>query len=247
MYPSSKSAFLDECRIERTPRKLRRWVDEQFQIIGATREGKSAIRLRTGPLKQFVEEVYPLSLWAATLYGEREDVTIQWAGDTSPFDARIRIFSHSQLHESQLEITVACNGHEDHLRMAYANEHGSVPLTGAVTSIGTRVNRRIEVTFEARSHGAITGDVCRHVRDAIKGKVRKTYPSRTSLLVMVDDAHFEVPDDWNDLKTSLVDLSTGQVQGFETIYLCGWRGRIAMPISSNNAGLPRVSTGATRD
>jgi hypothetical protein len=71
MSPLDRPKFAEECQQELTPREFNQWAEEQYQLIHSTKEGGSAIRMRAGIAKQFMEEVCPLSRWAYRIYGDR--------------------------------------------------------------------------------------------------------------------------------------------------------------------------------
>jgi hypothetical protein len=225
-------SLLRECGVERTPLQLRRWVDDQLQRIGSNRQGRSAIRLRKGAMKQFIEEVYPLSLWAGRFFGNREDVKCKWIDGNQSFDAIITDFSKSPLHEFRLEITMASDSYEEHLRMEYADRRGGVPMTGPSTRGKVKDDRRIDAHFKAESHGALIAKAYRQVGEAIRRKVAKRYSVGTSLLVMVEDCYFELVSDTDDLKAVALDaMGKGQTT-FDVVFILGFKQKIAFAVSA---------------
>ena len=62
----------------RTQSELRAWVDQLHGQFGSTKEGKRALRLNKGNLvKTFLEELWPLALFADAFYKGRSDTLFQ--------------------------------------------------------------------------------------------------------------------------------------------------------------------------
>jgi hypothetical protein len=231
--------LLREAELERTPPELARWTRVQLHRFGATDSGKSAIRLRKGAAKQFIEEVYPLSLWATRIYREREDVGCRSVLGNQRYDAIVTDRSKSPPQEMRLEITLGSSDYAEHLRMVYMEKHGAVPMIGEVTANGTKTNRKIEVTFEWKAHGALVGKAYRQMQDAIERKTKKHYARGTLLLVMIEDVYFELDSDFSDLDTELGRLVELTNPPFTSIFVLGWHGRVAVAATSPTSAVPR--------
>jgi len=62
-----------DLQLERTQRQLGEWVDATIGQFGATDAGKKDFRLNNGDyVKQFVEEIIPLHLYADAYYAGNE-------------------------------------------------------------------------------------------------------------------------------------------------------------------------------
>src|SRR5712671_6308546 len=127
MIPTLTEADLEQ---PRTQSELRKCVDELHRRFSETNEGKRAVRLRRGHLvKKFMEEIWPLALFADAFYRGRSDVQFQPAIGNQSYDARLfEASTHRVLHH--LQITQSFDGYQNHLRMLHLDEHGRAPVTG---------------------------------------------------------------------------------------------------------------------
>jgi hypothetical protein len=232
----NEESFARECQIERTPSELKRWADEQLQQIASNPAGKSAIRMGRGIAKQFVEEVYPLSVWAARIYGDRQDVRCRPVFGNQPYDAVIVDDATTQSRQNYLELTQATDGYDDHLRMEHMERHGGVSMIGKPQRSGTRAERGVHVPFEAANHGTLIGQAYEQVRSALVNKTSKSYGAETSLLVMMNDVYFEWDGDFTDLDKMLLDWATASAPTFNAVYVMGWQGRVGTAVHRNVSG-----------
>ncbi|HEX3357698.1 MAG TPA: hypothetical protein VHS31_12075 [Tepidisphaeraceae bacterium] len=234
MSVPDEQSFARECQVERTPLQLKRWADEQLKQIGSTQVGKSAIRLRRGIAKQFIEEVYPLGLWASRVYGDRQDIRCKPVLGNQSYDAVITDCATTPHREFRIEITQAMEGYDDHLRMEYMERHGGVSMIGKPQRSGTRADRKIDVPFEAAGHGTLIGRAEEQVRSALANKAVKAYAPNTSLLVMMEDAYYEWDGDFSDLDALLLDWAKSGQSQFDAVYVLGWHGKVAVAASVAN-------------
>jgi hypothetical protein len=226
--------FLHECELGRTPFELKLFTDDQLRRLSSTREGKSAIRLRKGPVKPFMEEILPLSLWATRVYGSREDVRCRWVRGNQSFDAIIIDLSKLPHYGFRLEITLASSGYQERLRSEYADEHGFVPMTGPILTSGTKANRKIDTHLECSSRGDQIWKAYQQVREAIERKASKPYTSGTSLLVMAEDVEFELDSHFDDLDAILLAILKTINPPFDAIFVLGSKGKLAVELSAPN-------------
>src|SRR5712671_2779530 len=148
MIPTLTEADLEQ---PRTQSELRKCVDDLHRRFSETNEGKRAVRLRRGHLvKKFMEEIWPLALFADAFYRDRSDVRFRPViGDQPSYDALLIEAGRPQHH---LEITQAFDGQQNHLRMVHLGEHGRAPVTGPNLEQNKITGSVRETWPEAESH-----------------------------------------------------------------------------------------------
>ena len=178
----------EELTRERTPSELLSWVEDKIESLDD--EGAKSLRFRIGLMKPFVEEVYPVAVYACKKYGNTDLVKIRPAIGSQNYDAIVIDYSRSPASVSYLEVTQAHEGEERHLRNVYLNEHGFVPGHGPIKKAGTKkTGMSISADFEAESVAAMASRELGKVLSAVKRKERKEYPPDTSLIVWFDDGY----------------------------------------------------------
>jgi hypothetical protein len=143
---------IEEICSPRTPTQFLEWFEDKLREIKETDVINDQVILREGIAKFFYEEVFPLY----SLFQNKKDA---WSNlrfknvyGNQPFD--VEIFGSKEYElPSFLEITIADQNYEDHLRMRYFTEHGHVCMTGPVTYTGTKkTGLNVSVANEARDH-----------------------------------------------------------------------------------------------
>lgn len=176
----------EELMVGRTPQELVEWVDRKFQEIPQQEGGRQAILMKEGLLKQFAEEVYPLSIFAKFKFDDRNDVTLQPVIGDQNYDVLITDCSFSPPNVSKLEITQAHEGEQDYLKRVMLLEKGGTPISQPIMKTGTKNAGGIEVKA---SRGAVypvedyQNKQINLIIEALKRKIKKEYESNTSLLI----------------------------------------------------------------
>lgn len=153
MFDPNSLLTKEELTTPRTPTELARWVEGKCRLIADCREAKEWALLRKGLSKKFYEEVYPLSRFVTHLYAEGSDIKCVPNLDNRDFDATIWDYSTSPPSELKVEITYAVEGYDQHLRMKYFVERGSVSVWGPLSASGTeKVGHEIHVENEGIDH-----------------------------------------------------------------------------------------------
>jgi hypothetical protein len=181
-----------ECVEPRKPKELREWVLAKCDAFAQIPELRKPVLLHKGLFKWFHEEIFPLSVFAVSRYGDRDDIVCMPKHDpTHDIDAEIREPSRT----IKVEITSARDPNE-HLRMEYLVEHRHVSLTGGLKIQGTkRTGRQIENEAEFVDHRE---SIARHldwIKTAAEGKAGKgLYGIDYELLIAVEDWWFDADD-----------------------------------------------------
>jgi hypothetical protein len=192
MVPELSEADLQR---PRTQAELRAWVDQLHDQFGRTEEGKGAVRLNKGNLvKEFIEEVWPLALFADAFYKGRDDFLFRPVLGCESYDALIlKASSRKTVHH--LQITQSFDGYQNHLRMLHLVEHGRAPLTGSKLERDRATGRVLETWPEAVEHDQLLEQTFEHIRDAVRRKSQMRYGADTSLIVEFEDNHIHSESD----------------------------------------------------
>ena len=161
---SAVSLSVAECEKPRTPKELRRWVLAKCDAFRQIPDLRETVLKRLGqPLRDFYQEIYPLSVFALRQYGDRDDVVcVPILDRKGNVDAEIR----EPVRTINIQITAARDP-DEHLLMAYLVEHRGVAVEG-----------NMEPHLE-------------WIKTAAKGKSdRGTYGKGYELLISVEDGWF---------------------------------------------------------
>ena len=176
----------EEMGLARHPAELAAWVRHTCELLGESKEAKSYGRSGSQWPKKFVEEVRPLSIYAAEKYGLDQEVTVQPNLGNENFDGVIRIFDGEPVF---VEITSAKDGYTESLRMEALEVDGHVNALGRVEVSGRRSSpdRQVTVCDEAVNHNHLVGENLAIVADRLRDKSDSRYSERHVLLIVVDD------------------------------------------------------------
>jgi len=183
---------LTECVKPRKPKELREWVLAKCNAFAQIPELRKPVLLHEGPFQWFLEEIYPLSVFAVHQYGDRNDVfCVPKLDQTTDVDAEIR--------EPSRTIHVQITGARDpsqHLRMEYLVDHRRVSLTGGLKVQGTkRTGRQIDNVVEFVDHRESRARHLSWIKTAAEGKAGRGRYGRTyELLIAVEDWWFDADD-----------------------------------------------------
>lgn len=202
---------LNKCEIEepRSPDRLFAWVRGIYECFGETQEGRSAFRLRQGPLlKEFLDEVWPLASYAHLFYAGREDVLFQPVLGNQSHDALV-LDSNSRGVLSHVEITTALDGgvgYQECLRTLHLEQYGHAPLTGAAFARDPATRAVQKVDSDMVAHNEARDAELDQIRQAVHRKADKSYPAGAILVVEFRSLHFSKPEDERILKELVGDL-----------------------------------------
>lgn len=196
-----------ECEEPRTPKELRRWVLAKCDALSQIPDLRKTVLMRLGqPLKDFYQEIYPLSVFALRQYGDRDDVVcvpiLDRKGDV---DAEIR----EPARTINVQITAARDP-DEHRLMEYLVEHHGVAVEG---NMGPHLEW-IKTAAEGKSG---------------LGRYGKGY----ELLISVEDGWFDAdaePEVIRFIKREVVALPLA----FDALHVVGLIGRLflSFPISA---------------
>ena len=224
MIPTLTEADLEQ---PRTQSELRKCVDDLHRRFSETNEGKRAVRLRRGHLvKKFMEEIWPLALFADAFYRDRSDVRFRPViGDQPLYDA---LLIEAGCPQQFLEITQAFDGHQNHLRMRHLVQHRHAPVTGPNLVQDKLTGSMPETWSDTESHEHLLARTFATIQEAVHRKSQKPYGSQTSLIVEFDDNHIHTESDQrilNDFVRSTLLVRSGT--RFAALYLVSDRERLA--------------------
>lgn len=219
---------LSECVKPRKPKELREWVLAKCNAFAQIPELREPVLLHEGPFKWFHEEIYPLSVFAARRYGDRDDVLCAPKRDQSrDVDAEVQ----EPLRTIQIEITSARDPSE-HLRMEYLVQHRHVGLTGPLKDKGTtRTGRQIAHVVKFEDHRESRARHLSWIKTAAEGKSgRGRYGKNYELLIAVEDWWFDC-DDTKEVVTFIEREVLTLPMEFGAVHLVGLTERLFLSFS----------------
>jgi len=214
----------EELEIPRSAAQLLAWAQKKISSIGATDDGKKAIRLRKGLCKTLVEEALPLGIFCAHYFKASRCVNIQHIVGNQNYDA---IVTDERLRKSPikyLEVTQAHEGENEHLRMIELERKGSVNVLGRVKKRGTKnTGITVEIENAAKSHADVVAAEKEKIRMAVERKACNSYPKGTGLIIVFDDyIGFRDQGDKENLKQFAKENLQIRVTNFSLAALVGW-------------------------
>ena len=156
----------------------------------------SAYKFPKGIVKNLREESLPLGYLASNYYNESEDVSISLKVGNQTYDAVVEDSRNGASDKYHVEITLAHDGENQHLKELYLHENGELSFFGNVTKEGTKnTGLRINVVGKAISQEDVLKYESKLIDDAIARKLHKPYPRNSLLLIAFDDIMaFDRPD-----------------------------------------------------
>jgi hypothetical protein len=216
---------IEEICSPRTPTQFLEWFEAKLREIKKTDGINDQVILREGIGKFFYEEVFPLFRLLQNKKDAWRNLKFKNVYGDQPFD--VEIFGSKECEfPSFLEITMADQNYEDHLRMRYFIEHGDVCMTGPLTHTGTKkTGLNVSVANEAGDLTEMNQEKKDLIRNAITRKTSKAYPENTGLLVYFDDyVAFSRYKDKAVMDGFLDELDMGWTDKFSALYLVGASG-----------------------
>jgi len=202
-------------------------VDDLHRRFGQTKEGKRAVRLEQGNLvKRFIEEIWPLALFADAFYKGSPDVLFKPAVGNQSYDALlIDASTHRALHH--LQITQSFDGYRNYLQMLHLEEYGRAPVTGPLLKEDKASGRVPETWPEAIPHDKVLAKTFEAIHGTVRRKSKMRYEADTSLVVEFEDNHIHSDSDRRALDEFARSTLVVSVPHFVALYLVSDRERLA--------------------
>jgi len=218
---------IDELIKKRNPSELKKWVEEKMDQVGSTVEGEKSLLLRKGLAKQFMEEVYPLSLFGWRKFGTTEHILLQPVIGNQNYDAIITNLETTPISESYVEITQSHEGESDYLQRLLLQKRGVVDMHSPIKKEGTK-KTGMHISTPYHPKVVTTNEVAikelEKIIDAARRKEGKDYPFNTSPVIVFNDGPFfrmAVNDAYLDTFSKKYILNMHL--RFSALYLVGWQ------------------------
>jgi len=172
-----------------------------FESIRAGNDGRSHLRMRKGASKKLMEELLPICKYVQNAYRAGRYISVRWFKDNQKFDAEVcqsGAYIDQGLFpaEACLEVTVAV--HDKEYLSRELLDTGGVAF-GVEGIERDKKTRKIKSTPVIRTNGDYIDNYCPLLLEQIAKKVRKGYPTETTLIVECTLNTFYMPDEWNTL------------------------------------------------
>jgi hypothetical protein len=215
---------VDDIQRFRRPADFVSWFFRKLDEINSGEGVREQILLRQGIAKVVFEEVYPLYRLLQNKGSEWNEIEFRNVVGNQQFD--VETTSEIQIVPHFMEITIADQNYEEHLRMRYLVDHGHVPLIGKVSHEGTKKRGyKIRPAIEMRLHTEINKNVEAMIKDAVALKCGKDYPKDTGLLVYFDDNKaFRNSDDTELMSSFIASLGDDWMNTFSHLFVVGATG-----------------------
>ena len=215
---------LDDIQCFRSPTDFVSWFSQKLDEINSGVNVREQILLRRGIAKLVFEEVYPLYRLLQNRGSQCDKVNFRNVDGDQNFD--VETTSELQVVPRFIEITVADNNYEEHLRMRYFVDHGRVSAVGKVSHQGTKkTGLNISVETEARLHAEINREKELLIREAVDRKCTRNYANDTGLLIYFDDyVGFNDPHDTQLMSCFILSLGDDWMDTFSHLFVVGATG-----------------------
>lgn len=210
----------NDLQLPRSQSELHDWVMQTLSVFAASKQGKSAVRLKNKKcsfVKQFMEEMFPLMLFADGFYSSNGAVLFQLVIGNQSYDALI-LDRKTRKPIEYLQITQSFDGYQNSLRMLHLEQYGHAPITGPTLS-KNKVGVVVETNAEAVQHDVVLNKTFENIRSAVKRKLKMRYESNTSLIVNVESSHFLDDHDTAALHEFIVREISPLIERFVSLYL----------------------------
>lgn len=178
----------NEISMPRTPNKFISWFEEKLNIAKyLQRDSRKQHLLHQGYTKYFHEELFPLYRLLQNKLETWNDINFIPILGNQNFDVKVESSGYN--FPKYIEITQADMNEQEHLRMMYFFEHGSVNMVGKVTKEGTKkTGLKFSVEDECGERSETNLKKKSQIKEAIEKKQKvKENPAGTALLVYFDD------------------------------------------------------------
>ena len=215
---------LDDIQRFRSPVDFVSWFSQKLDKINSGENVREQILLRRGIAKLVFEEVYPLYRLLQIRGSQWNQIHFRNVDGNQNFD--VETTSELQAVPRFIEITVADNNYEEHLRMRYFADHGGVSTIGKVSHEGTRrTGLKVYVGMEARLHAKINREKELLIKEAVDQKSSKNYANDTGLMIYFDDyVAFNDPEDAELMSNFIVSLGDDWMETFSHLFVVGATG-----------------------
>ena len=232
---------LTDCETERTPAELLEWVEEKTRLLRSISGGDSQLLPRTGLARKFLEEMYPLSLLAKHLFGERLDVVCKPNLEDDEFDAIVIDYCDPPLRVQKIEFVHAILCYEEFLHRLYLQQKAPVFTFG---KLGGKEKKSAHASDEAVPHVVLLNKGLELLVKAARTKSGKAYGRDTSLVIVFDDyATFRTRDDVAKLEEFINAEILPMDLDFERLFLLGWSGETILSYSLSGRNLRKARSG----
>lgn len=164
-----------------------------FESVAKGPDGTRILRERKGPVKQLLEELFPICRYIQTFYGPGQYMSVLWMHGNQSYDAKVSTAGFLVDHGmwpplGTLEITQAVHHNEHLMRERLAStDQGGFGLDGLTVGKGKRGARKIDSQPTVYTNQSYIGEMCAIIISAVKAKIIKlengVYPSDTTLIV----------------------------------------------------------------
>lgn len=211
----------EELETPRSAAALLPWALDRIKAIGATKEGKTIMRLGKDRMTNtLTEEVLPIGIFAAQHFGANQTVEIQPKVGNQNYDAVV--IGDSPI--KYIEVTQAHEGELAHLRMVILDRDGGVGMFDEIKKSGTkRTNLVVEAEPRAKRHDKVLDDELTRILEAVQRKKNKQYPANTALVIPFED--FPALSDDRDIKLldeAICARALPEARQFCWLGLVGW-------------------------
>jgi hypothetical protein len=185
---------LDFCRL----------VYEFFEKVRTGPNGVAVLRERKRVVKKLLEELLPICRYVQANYGAGKYMSVRWLNGSQPFDAQIEtkgafVDNGGWPSLSALEVTGAVH-QNDHLMREMLNAGGPVfGVEGIEKTKDAGGNRQIVSKPTSYLNQSYIDTFKKIILAAVKAKVRKKYPSDTTLIVDCSLHTVFMRDEWEEL------------------------------------------------
>lgn len=180
-----------------------------FETVRKEPDGVKALRMRTGPLKQLLGELFPICHYIQTFYSPGQYLSVCWVHGSQSFDAKVHSTGFLVDHgmwpaQGTLEVTQAVHGNEHLMReMLASTDRGGFGLNGLTKGEGKNGFRTIHSEPTSYTNRSYIGEMSTLIVDAIKAKLSKlekgVYPGDTTLIVDCVLMTVFLPEEWDEL------------------------------------------------
>lgn len=217
----------EEISQPRTPKQFVSWFEEK---LATTKQLSHALReqnlLHKGIAKYFYEELFPLYRLLQNKLEAWNDVEFIPILGNQNYDIEVKSDRADFL--KYIEITQADMNEDEHFRMRYLLEHGSVNKIGKVSKQGTkRAGLKISVINEAKRHTELNLEKKNQIKKAIEDKQKvKRKPDNTALLVDFDDyIAYSQDEDRKEMNKFLDSVYNLWNKQYVTLFVVGASGK----------------------
>lgn len=211
---------VNDLQLPRSQSELHDWVMQTLNLFASSNQGRTAVRLKNkgcSLVKQFMEELFPLMLFADGFYSSNDAVLFQLVIGNQSYDALI-LERATRKPIEYLQITQSFDGYQNSLRMLHLEQYGHAPVTGPTLS-KNNVGAVSETNAEVVQHDSVLNNTFENIRLSVERKLKMRYESNTSLIVNVESSHFLDEYDTAALHEFIAKEISPFIKHFISLYL----------------------------